>query len=133
ATRMFKTLFRFIDDYVPEEESINSFVNKHKDGDLSLFFVGMEKLPFYEKVLEQLTVFYLDYATFSSDRQKLLFVKTMMDEDKMNYGFYPKRLLPVQEYKDHLATAFEEDLFGAAFYASTNHTAFLHYTISDVY
>lgn len=133
ATRMFKTLFRFIDDYVPEEESINSFVNKHKDADLSLFFVGMEKLPFYEKVLEQLKVFYPDYATFSSDRQKLLFVKTMMDEDKMNYGFYPKGLLPFHEYKDHLATAFEEHLFEAALYASTNNTAFLHFTISEVY
>ncbi len=133
ATRMFKTLFRFIDEYVPEDESINSFVNKHKDADLSLFFVGMEKLPFYEKVLEQLKVFYPDHATFSSDRQKLLFVKTMMDEDKMNYGFYPKGLLPFHEYKDHLATAFEEHLFEAALYASTNNTAFLHFTISEIY
>ena len=133
ATRMFKTLFRFIDDYVPEEESINSFVNKHKDADLSLFFVGMQKLPFYERVMEQLNVFYPDHASLSSDHQKLLFVKTMMDKDKMNYGFYPKGLLPFHEYKDHLATAFEEHLFEAALYASTNTKASLHFTISQVY
>src|SRR5690606_31508728 len=66
-------------------------------------------------------------------KQKLLFVKTMMDEDKMNYGFYPKGLLPFHEYKDHLATAFEEHLFETALYASTNHKAFLHFTISEVY
>lgn len=133
ATRMFKTLFRFIDEYVPEDETINSFINKYKDADLSLFFVGIEKLPFYNTVLEQIEVFYPDYASFSNDRQKLLFVKTMMDEDKMNYGFYPKGLLPFHEYKDHLATAFEEHLFEAALYASTNNIAFLHFTISEVY
>lgn len=133
ATRMFKTLFRFIDEYIPENETINSFVNKHKDADLSLFFVGIEKLPFYEKVLERVKVFYPDYASYSNDRQKLLFVKTMMDDDKMNYGFYPKGLLPFHEYKDHLATAFEEHLFEAALYASSNNTAYLHFTISEVY
>lgn len=133
ATRMFKTLFRFIDEYNPEEETINSFTNKHKDADLSLFFVGMEKLPFYERVIEKLNVFYPEHASLSSDHQKLLFVKTMMDKDKMNYGFYPKGLLPFHEYKDHLATSFEEHLFEAALYASTNNTAFLHFTISEVY
>lgn len=133
ATRMFKTLFRFIDEYIPENDTINSFVNKHKDADLSLFFVGIEKLPFYDAVLEQLKSAYPDYGTLSNDRHKLFFVKTMMDEDKMNYGFYPKGLLPFHAYKDHLATAFEEHLFEAALYASTNNTSVLHFTISEVY
>lgn len=133
ATRMFKTLFRFIEEYVPENETINSFINRHKDTDLSLFFVGLEKFPFYHKVLEEIKVFYPDYGALSNDKQKLLFVKTMLDSDKMNYGFYPKGLLPFHEYKDHLATAFEEHLFEAALYASTNNTSFLHFTISEQY
>ena len=131
ATRMFKTLFKFIEDYVPEEETINSFINKNKDSDLSLFFMGIEKLPFYDLVKEQLKVLHPDYEVLSDDKQKLLFVKTMLDEDKMNYGFYPKGLLPFHEYKDHLATAFEEHLFEAALYASTNSNSSLHFTISD--
>ncbi|MEO5787652.1 DUF4301 family protein [Gelidibacter sp.] len=131
ATRMFKTLFKFIEEYLPETETINSFINRNKGLDLSLFFVGIEKLPFYELVLEQLKVFYPDYKSFSDDKQKLLFVKTMLDEDKMNYGFYPKGLLPFHEYKDHLATAFVEHLFEAALYASTNNIAILHFTISE--
>ncbi|MBA6151631.1 DUF4301 family protein [Gelidibacter maritimus] len=133
ATRMFKTLFRFIEEYAPEDETINSFINKHNDTDLSLFFMGMEKLPFYNRVMEQLHVFYPDHASFCKDKQKLLFVKTMMDVDKMNYGFYPKGLLPFHKYKNHLATAFEEHLFEAALYASTNNLAYLHFTISEVY
>ena len=131
ATRMFKTLFKFIEDYAPETESINSYINKNKDTDLSLFFMGIEKLPFYEKVLEQMTVLHPDYASYSNDKQKLIFVKTMLDENKMNYGFYPKGLLPFHKYKDHLATAFEEHLFEAALYASTNKQSILHFTISE--
>ena len=131
ATRMFKTLFKFMEEYIPETESINSFINRNKDTDLSLFFMGIEKLPFYELVLEQLKVFYPEYESFTDDKQKLLFVKTMLDEEKMNYGFYPKGLLPFHEYKDHLATAFVEHLFEAALYASTDNVAFLHFTISE--
>lgn len=133
ATRMFKSLFRFIKDYVPEDETIISFTNKHKDTDLQTILSGLEKLPFYDRVLEQLKKFYPDYALYSRDRQKLLFVKTMMDEEKMNYGFYPKGLLPFHKYKSHLATAFAEHLFEAALYASSNNIAKLHFTISEVY
>ncbi len=131
ATRMFKTLFKFIEDYNPETESINSFINRNKDTDLSLFFMGIEKLPFYKLVFEELKVFYPEYEAFSDDKQKLLFVKTMLDEEKMNYGFYPKGLLPFHEYKDHSATAFVEHLFEASLYASTNNSSVLHFTISE--
>lgn len=131
ATRMFKNLFTFIEDYNPENETINSYVNKHKDADLSLFFIGLEKLPFYDKVLDQIALFYPDFASFSRDKQRFVFVKTMLDEDKMNYGFYPKGLLPFHKYKDHLATPFEEHLFEAALYAMTNDNSSLHFTISE--
>ncbi|OBX23616.1 uncharacterized protein DUF4301 [Gelidibacter algens] len=133
ATRMFKSLFRFIEEYMPEEETINSFINRYKDADLSLFFVGIEKFPFYQRVLLQLKEFHPEYAALSNDKQKLLFAKTMLDEDKMNYGFYPKGLLPFHKYKNHLSTAFEEHLFEAALYASTKNIALLHFTISERY
>ena len=131
ATRMFKTLFKFSDEYIPETETINSYLNRNKDAELSLFFMGIEKLPFYKLVIEQLKGFYPEYESYSDDKQKLLFVKTMLDEDKMDYGFYPKGLLPFHEYKDHLATAFVEHLFEASLYASTNKIANLHFTISE--
>ena len=131
ATRMFKNLFKFIDEYIPEKESINSYINRNKDTDLSLFFMGLEKLPFYDQVIEQIEQYYPEYHSFSSDKQQFTFVKTMLDEDKMNYGFSPKGLLPFHKYKDHLATAFEEHLFEAALYASANGKSALHFTISE--
>lgn len=133
ATRMFKTLFGFADDYNPDEETINSFINKNKDLDLSLFFVGLEKLPFYELVLKEIEKHYPEYSAMTIDKQRYIFVKTMLDQDKLNYGFYPKGLLPFHKYKSHIATAFEEHLFESSFYASSNGEAKLHFTISEKY
>ncbi|MGJ8591807.1 MAG: DUF4301 family protein [Aquaticitalea sp.] len=133
ATRMFKTLFNFIDTYNPENESINSFINRNKDSDLSVFLVGIEKLPFYQIVLNEIKKHYPNFNSFSNDKQKFLFVKTMLDEDKLNYGFFPKGLLPFHKYKDHIATAFEEHLFESALYASSKGEAKLHFTISENY
>jgi hypothetical protein len=133
ATRMFKSLFNFIESYNPEKESINSFINRKKESELSIFLVGIEKLPFYDIITEKLIELYPEFNKFSNDKKNYLFIKTMLDQDKLNYGFYPKGLLPFHKYKDHIATAFEEHLFEAAIYASSNNKANLHFTISEKY
>ena len=133
ATRMFKTLFKFIEEYNPHNETINSYINRNKETDLSVFLVGIEKLPFYSMVSKKLEQFYPEFHQYSNDQQKFFFVKTLLDDDKLNYGFYPKGLLPFHEYKDHVASAFEEHLFEAALYASSNNEAHLHFTISEKY
>lgn len=133
ATRMFKSLFKFIETYNPEKETLNAYINREKESNLSLFFVGLEKFPFYNIVQQQTEKYYPEYESFSTDEQRLYFVKTMLDSDKLNYGFHPKGLLPFHKYKGHIATAFEEHLFEAALYASSNNKAHLHFTISERY
>lgn len=131
ATRMFKFLFQFLKNYNINKESINSYINRNKAQDLSLFFVGLEKFPFYDEVLKTVKKNHPDYDMLSGNEQRYLFVKTMLDKDQLNYGFCPKGLLPFHKYKDHIATAFEEHLFEAALYASSNGKANLHFTISE--
>lgn len=131
ATRMFHFLFQFLKEYDFNIESINSYVNRHKAQDLILFFVGLEKFPFYEEVLKIVKSTYPDYEDLNGNEQRYLFVQTMLDEKGLNYGFYPKGLLPFHKYKDHIATAFEEHLFEAALCASSNGIANLHFTISE--
>ncbi|MEO8933170.1 MAG: DUF4301 family protein [Xanthomarina sp.] len=133
ATRMFKSFFSFIEAYNPEEETLNAYINRTNDAIMAVFLVGIEKLPFYQIVLDKIEEYYPDYQTASINKQRYMFVKTMLDEDKLNYGFYPKGLLPFHKYKEHTATAFEEHLFEAALYASANNKANLHYTISEKY
>lgn len=131
ATRMFKFLFDFLKDFKPDEETINAYVNRKKASDLSIFFVGIKKFPFYYKVKQQLYRDYRNFDDLTINHQLLLFVKTMLQEDKLDYGNYPKGLFPFHQYKDHVATAFEEHLFEAALYASTNNKAALHFTVSE--
>ncbi len=131
ATRMFRFLFQFMEHYDPKKESINSYINRNNASELSLFLVGLEKLPFYEIVIEKIKEEKLDYDTLSNDGKMLTFIKVLLEPDKLNYSFFPKGTLPFHMYEDHIATAFEEHLFGSALYASSNKVANLHFTISE--
>ena len=131
ATRMFKFLFKFLEDYTPERESINSYINRKKASEMAIFFVGINKFPFYYKVKQKSHKRNKDFDKLKLNDQLFLFVEMMLEDSQLNYGNYPKGLLPFHQYKDHVATAFEEHLFEAALYASSNGKADLHFTISE--
>lgn len=133
ATRMFKFLFDFLESYKLSEESINAYINRHKAKELSVFLVGLEKLPFFEDVIHKTHKIIPNFNDLDYDEQRLEFIKTMLDTDRLNYSFSPKGLLPFHKYKSHVSTAFEEHLFEAAIYASSNKKANLHFTISEKY
>lgn len=132
ATRMFKFLFKFLDEYNPNKESLNAFINKNNFRDLALFLVGLEKFPFYNEVLDKLKGEGIDFESLSPEDKASKFVMTMLNENQLNFGNSPKGLLPFHKYKsNHISTAFEEHLYEAAIYASVNGKAHLHFTISE--
>ncbi|WP_299120538.1 DUF4301 family protein [uncultured Winogradskyella sp.] len=134
ATRMFKFLFQFVNEYKPNEQSLNSYINKNGLKDLSLFMVGLEKFPFYKQVLELLKSKGIAFETLPTHEKIWQFAKAMLDKNQLNFGNQPKGLLPFHEYKNnHISTAFEEHLYEAALYASSDGLAKLHFTISQVY
>ncbi|MGB1268141.1 MAG: DUF4301 family protein [Flavobacteriaceae bacterium] len=128
ATRMFKFLFEFLKGYDPKQESINAYINKNKTPELALFIIGMEKMPFFSEILNAVPA---DYNQYDVDKKIVVFIKTMLDENKLNYGKLPKGLLPFHKYRRESSTAFKEHLYEAAEYASNNGKAKLHFTISE--
>jgi len=46
ATRMFKFLRAFLNDFNYEKETINAYINRKKNKELPIFIVAMEKFPF---------------------------------------------------------------------------------------
>ncbi|WP_289038420.1 DUF4301 family protein [uncultured Zobellia sp.] len=126
ASRMFKALFNFLDAYDPSKETLDSYFERTNDKALKAFSEGMTNFAFYDLVKQRIAG-----KTSSKDEEVYLFVKEMMSEDALNYGFYPKGLLPFHNYGDHTATPFEEHLKEAAVYAKTGDTAELHFTISE--
>jgi len=128
ASRMFKFLFKFLKEFNPKKESINSYINKNKVPEMTLFLFGLEKLPFYKKAQELLP---LNYNQLTDDEKAIAFVKVILDKNKLDYGDQPKGLLPFHQYKNEISTAFQEHLFEAASYASNQNKAKLHFTISE--
>ena len=126
ASRMFRALFNFLDSYDPSEESLDDYLERTGDSDMKTFAEGLTDLPFYKIVQNRISG-----KASSKDGEVYLFVKEMMSEDALNYGFYPKGLLPFHNYGDHTATPFEEHLKEATEYAKTDGTARLHFTISE--
>ena len=134
ATRMFKFLYAFLEEYTIKKDSINSYINKTKNQDLSIFFVGIEQFPFYHIVMERLLKEHKDFNSLSINERGLKFVQMMLDGDKLDYGNYPKGLLPFHKYKNQVvSTAFEEHLYESALYSSGKEAAQLHFTISERY
>ncbi|MEW7280989.1 DUF4301 family protein [Aquimarina sp. 2201CG1-2-11] len=131
ATRMFKELFRFLENYNYEKESLNSYTNHEKANAIRLFLIGLEKFPFYSTVMGKVKKAYPKFQSLSEGKQLYIFVEMMLKEKGLNYGVFPKGLLPFHKYEDSISTSFEEHLYEAAGYNTTDKGASkLHFTIS---
>lgn len=131
ATRMFKFLFQFLNEFNTAQQSIEAY--SEKNNAISVFIKGLEKFPFYEIVKEKMHQTNPNVDALPLGEHYVLFVKTMLDANQLNYSFYPKGLLPFHKYKNHVSTAFKEHLLEATMYASSNNRANLHFTISEVH
>ncbi|WP_419212868.1 DUF4301 family protein [Maribacter sp. X9] len=126
ASRMFKALFNFLEVYNPKEESLDAYLKRTNDKDIEVFSKGLENFPFYHKVMDR-----LPEVIDSEGERVYLFVSELLGENSLNYGFYPKGLLPFHKYDDVAATPFEEHLKEGALYAGSKGKAKLHFTVSE--
>ncbi len=131
ATRMFKFLFNFLKEFNENSNSVNTYKQKHKD--FNVFIKGLEKFPFYPAVMAQVKVKYPLYDKLTYAKKCKAFVQVMLDAQELNYGFYPKGLLPFHQYNKTAVTAFREHLLEATMYASSNQKAHLHFTVSEAH
>ena len=126
ASRMFKALFNFLDAYNSKEETFEAYLERSNDKAIKVFAEGMQNFPFYQKVKDRLHM-----QNTTKGEEFYAFVSEMMREDALNYGFYPKGLLPFHNYEEATATPFEEHLKEGALYGATNGNSKLHFTISQ--
>ncbi|MBC2837946.1 DUF4301 family protein [Robiginitalea sp. SC105] len=125
ASRMFKALFNFLQDFDPETDSLEEYLAKPGHRDIRKFSQHLREFPFYGLVQSRIR----GKATIR-EAELHEFVRELLSEDGLNYGFYPKGLLPFHNYDGTLVTPFEEHLYEGAAYASSGDTAALHFTIS---
>lgn len=131
ASRMFKFLNEFLLDFDHENETINAYINRKKDKNLSIFLAGIEKFPFYDKIKTKLKELYPDYYSLESHEKSYRFIKAMLSPEHFDFCNKPKGVLDFHKYETEIATPVEEHLNECAFYASSNSVSHLHFTVSD--
>lgn len=133
ASRMFKFLNTFLNEFDIERESINAYINRKQDKELLVFIVGMEKFPFFEEIDLKLKEIFPDFDSFERDYKNYNFIKILLSSDYYDFANKPKGIIPFHKYKDHIATAIEEHLNECAYYSSSNGSSHLHFTVSETH
>ncbi|SFE33018.1 DUF4301 family protein [Flavobacterium xueshanense] len=131
ASRMFKFLTEFINEFDIENESINAYINRKKASDLSIFIVGMEQFPFFEAIDKQLRAEFTDFDSMDRSFKNYYFIKLLLSSESFDFANQPKGILPFHRYKTHIATPVEEHLLECTYYSSTNNSTHLHFTVSE--
>lgn len=133
ATRMFKFLIAFLNDFDIQKETINAYINRKKDKELAIFIVGMEKFPFFKSVDKKLREIYPDFESLERDYKNYYFIKLLLSLDDFNFANKPKAVLPFHQYETHIANPIEEHLNECVHYATSKNESNLHFTVSEIH
>ena len=133
ASRMFKFLNEFLNEFDIENETINAYINRKNATHLTVFLTGLDKFPFYNAVDSALKETYSDFHSWERDKKNYHFIQMLLHPQYFDFCNQPKAILPFHKYPSHIATPIEEHLNESAFYASANGVAHLHFTISQTH
>ncbi|MFH6943743.1 DUF4301 family protein [Flavobacterium sp. FlaQc-50] len=133
ASRMFKFLTAFLNDFDIQTETINAYINRKKDSNLSIFIVAMDKFPFFEALDKKLREIYPDFETLDRDYKNYYFIKLLLSSDYFDFANKPKAVLPFHQYTTHIANPIEEHLNECLHYATANQISNLHFTVSEAH
>jgi len=132
ASRMFKFLSEFLNDFDPREETINAYINRKGDLNLSVFLAGIEKFPFYADAHIGLARLYPDFESWEQDKKHYYFIKMMLEPGHFDFCNLPKGVLPFHRYDGHVATAVEEHLNETVHYSNgKGNLTRLHFTVTE--
>jgi len=133
ASRMFKFLNEFLNDFKFQKETINAYINRKKESKLSIFIVAMDKFPFFEMTDKKLREVYPNFETLDRDSKNYYFIQLLLSPDYFDFANKPKAVLPFHQYKNHIANPIEEHLNECVHYATANQISNLHFTVSEVH
>ena len=129
ASRMFKFLIDFLNDFDLQNETINAYINRRKALELSVFLVGIEKFSFYEMVLEETKAIYVNYEALTQDEKYYYFINTMLSKEGFDFANKPKGILPFHKGNSDTdsVSPIEKHLQEARIYGNNK----LHLTVSE--
>jgi hypothetical protein len=131
ASRMFKDLFSFMNEYTGSAEDIEKLNETGPWNSIRNFFDNIEKFAFYEDLKTSLMVDNFDISELMESGKNHIVLQYLLTEKGLNYGNLPKGLLKFHDYKERSRTPVEEHLVEGALYArSSVKETYLHFTVS---
>jgi hypothetical protein len=131
ASRMFKFLNEFLNEFDKEKQTINSYINLSGNKDLELFIYGLKNFPFYRELKEKTIELNPNYYSLTNDLKLYFLIDTLLCESGLNFGQKPKGILPFHINKTKIVTPIEENILEASFYKKDNVKTKIHFTIND--
>jgi len=130
ASRMFKALFAFMEEYDGSAEAYNTFLSDQGTQSMYTFFTRLQDFAFYDDLKASIS--------HESSLGELLLQKNfseilryLLTEKGLNYGQLPKGLLKFHPYGEITRTALEEHLVEGAIYSKdAGQVVRLHFTVS---
>ncbi|MCB0841636.1 MAG: DUF4301 family protein [Bacteroidetes bacterium] len=130
ASRMFKSLFSFMESYKGTDEDQAKLESDQGFQSVFNFFQRIEDFAFFDELQEALK----DHGSISElieQKKHALIVEYLLTEKGLDYGSLPKGLLAFHSYGDTSRTPALEHLVEAANYGTTKGgKAYLHLTVS---
>ncbi|MGV7107265.1 DUF4301 family protein [Flavobacterium sp. U410] len=130
ASRMFKFLLEFLNNYKKGSESINAYTNRTKCTELSVFLVGLKEFPFYKDLMARARELYLDFDHLENDDKNYYLIRILLDKHEFDFASKAKGVLPFHIKEKKKVTPVEEHLKETFFYSKETEKPKVHFTIS---
>jgi hypothetical protein len=131
ASRMFKDLFTFMNDFSGTKEDIHKFIEGGEFESARYFFENIKKFAFYDDLARVIKNDGLDISNLMKSNKPHVILQYLLTEKGLNYGSLPKGLLKFHTYDESSRTPVEEHLVEGALYARSNpEEVVLHFTVS---
>jgi hypothetical protein len=128
ATRMFKDLFSFMDDWTGSVD----IENDKKFSMVLEFFENLPQFAFYNELSEVLKKEYnLDIEEEFKQDNYISIISALLTQKGLNYSNLPKALLSFHSYNNEIRTSLEEHIAEGAMYSvSSNKNVNIHFTVT---
>jgi len=134
ASRMFKDLFAFMDNYKGSYDEYLSLVQQKGRGSINDFFVNIADAPFYNRLTELIFNDNKSLKTLLEKKNYIEIIEYILTKKKgLNYADTPKGLVDFHIYRDFVRTPFDEHLVEGALYCNNGEISKIHFTISEKY
>ncbi len=131
ASRMFKHLFEFRDNYKGTDEDYKNFLKDKSFNSVYNFFDKIKNFAFYDDLKAVMIKHGLDIEQCIKSKDFVTVINFLLSEKGLNYAKLPKGLLKFHNYPDGSRMSVEEHLVeGAVYCKDKNNNVAIHFTVS---